>query len=181
MMWRRGFAVLLTLALLLTAAPLSALAAESVLYGETGDAVVSVRANNSGDVTVSASELERAAESGTGSTPVAEIRVRLPEGAVRMTVALPVEALETLGASGAAVSITSALAGVKLDSDAMASLAYQAAGETVILTGDGHLHLRRRCDHSAGAPRADWAAAARRRGGLVHGRVQPPHRLRHPL
>ena len=133
-MWRRRFAVLLTLALLLTAAPLSALAAESVLYGETGDAVVSVRANNSGDVTVSASELERAAESGTGSTPVAEIRVRLPEGAVRMTVALPVEALETLGASGAAVSITSALAGVKLDSDAMASLAYQAAGETVILT-----------------------------------------------
>ena len=133
-MWRRGFAVLLTLALLLTAAPLSALAAETVLYGETGDTVVSVRADDAGAVTISDSELEQAAENEADGAPVAEVRIKLPEGAARMTVTLPVEALKTLGASGTAVSITSALAGVKLDSDAMASLAYQAAGETVVLT-----------------------------------------------
>lgn len=137
-MWRRGFAFLLSLTLLLTAVSLGALAAETVLYGETGDAVVTVRANDAGAVTVSASELEQAVESALsndGQTPVVEIRVKLSEGAARMTLSLPVEVLETLGQhSGAVLSITSALAGVELDSDAMASVAYQAAGQTADLT-----------------------------------------------
>lgn len=136
-MGRRGFAFLLSLALLVAALP-GALAAETVLYGEQGDAVVSVRTEKTGAVTVSSAEWEQAVKSalsGTDRTPVVEIRVGLPEETVRMTVTLPVDVLETLGASdGAVLSITSALAGVALDSDAMDSLAYQAAGDTVVLT-----------------------------------------------
>lgn len=137
-MRRRGVAVLLSMVLLLVSVPVSALAAEAVWYGEEGTAVVTVSADSAGRANVNASQLESAVESaqaGAGTAAVVEVRVKLPEEATRMELTLPVEVLESLGGhAGAALSVTSSLAGVELDSDALTSVAYQATGETAVLT-----------------------------------------------
>lgn len=138
-MRRRGFAVLLSLVMLLAVLPAWTMAADTQLYGEKGDAVITVNAGKESAAEVSAAELEaavdRALSADENQSPAVEIQVALSAEPTRMEITLPVETLETLGShKGAVLTITSALAGVALDDDAMDAIVNQAAGKTATLT-----------------------------------------------
>ena len=136
-MGKKCFAVLLSLTILVTALPIWAAATEPVLLGSTGDEVLDTQADFNGTAAVDADGLEaavnRVLSSGGAQTSV-EVRVNLPEEPSRMEVTMPLEAIETLGEhKGAALHVSSALAGVSLDDEAMKAIANQAAGKTVTL------------------------------------------------
>ena len=138
-MRRRSFAVLLSLAMLVAALPVWTAAAEPVLLESEGSVSISVESNADGAAEVSAADLEaavdRALSAGGDQAPAVEVRVDLPAEPSYMEITLPVAAVETLGGyQGAVLTISSALASVALDDDAMAAIANQTAGKTATLS-----------------------------------------------
>lgn len=133
-MRRRGFAVLLALAMLLAALPGWSLAAETD-SGDQGDAVISVRANYNDEAEVSAASLEEAVENALSGSAAVRIQVSLYSDPGRLMLELPVKPLGTLGArKGATLTVSSALGDVTMDHDALAAIARQASGETAIMS-----------------------------------------------
>lgn len=132
-MRRRGFAVLLALAMLLAALPGWTLAAETD-EGDQGNAVISVRANYKDEAAVTDSAMEEAVEDALSGSAAVAIQVSLYSDPSKLTLEIPVEPLGNLGAhKGATLTVTSALGDVTMDHDALAAIARQANGDTVIM------------------------------------------------
>ena len=111
-----------------TAVPTDNAPVKAVL--EDGVARVTLSRNQFAQILAQA--VERAEES--GQAPVAELNITVPEEARALQVTLPGNALEQLtGQEGAVLTITSPVAGVTFDRQALEAIARQARGELLLL------------------------------------------------